>query len=100
MTLLNRKKSIQREKSYSLFRRTIFLVVTVYFVAFGLMFLSDVMAVNNSLQIVYESLNVSLHMTTAQIQVDLENVEKNVVNRILSHDVMYRGWITPKNITS
>lgn len=76
MTLLNRKKSIQREKSYSLFRRTIFLVVTVYFVAFGLMFLSDVMAVNNSLQIVYESLNASLHMTTAQIQVDLENVEK------------------------
>ena len=87
MTLLNRKKSTQREKSYSLFRRIIFLVVTVYFVAFGLMFLSDVMAVNNSLQIVYESLNASLHMTTAQIQVDLENVEKNVVNRILSQQV-------------
>ena len=28
------------------------------------------------------------------------NTEKTESNSIHNHDVMYRGWITPKNITS
>ena len=29
-----------------------------------------------------------------------EDAEENESNSIKNHDVMYRGWITPKNITS
>ena len=28
------------------------------------------------------------------------NALKNESNSVFNHDVMYRGWITPKNITS
>ena len=31
---------------------------------------------------------------------DLDDVRKAESNSISNHDVMYRGWITPKNITS
>lgn len=34
------------------------------------------------------------------IRLSREDGDKVESNSITSHDVMYRGWITPKNITS
>lgn len=31
---------------------------------------------------------------------DLEDTMDELLNKISNHDVMYRGWNTPKNITS
>ena len=36
----------------------------------------------------------------AYLRLSIEDGDKAESNSIGNHDVMYRGWITPKNITS
>ena len=39
-------------------------------------------------------------MLIGYYRLSLEDGSDGESNSIINHDVMYRGWITPKNITS
>lgn len=41
-----------------------------------------------------------IYLRLSQGDEDIDGLEKKESNSISNHDVMYRGWITPKNITS
>ncbi len=43
---------------------------------------------------------VSQKITALYCRISLEDGGDNESMSISNHDVMYRGWITPKNITS
>lgn len=40
------------------------------------------------------------HITALYARLSQEDALDGDSNSIVNHDVMYRGWITPKNITS
>ena len=39
-------------------------------------------------------------MAKKQFKAESKRLLDLMINSIYTHDVMYRGWITPKNITS
>ena len=39
-------------------------------------------------------------VTALYCRLSVDDGEEGDSNSIVNHDVMYRGWITPKNITS
>ena len=44
--------------------------------------------------------HASIYLRLSKEDGDVTSGSKNESNSISNHDVMYRGWITPKNITS
>lgn len=52
--------------------------------------------INNSKKIYHAAIYVRLSKEDG----DVATAGKRESNSISNHDVMYRGWITPKNITS
>lgn len=47
-----------------------------------------------------EQYDTALYVRLSKEDGDAASGSKNESNSIANHDVMYRGWITPKNITS
>jgi site-specific DNA recombinase len=55
---------------------------------------------NNTITSIYPIGNQTEELTALYCRLSQDDKQEGDSNSIINHDVMYRGWITPKNITS
>ena len=55
---------------------------------------------NNTITSIYPIGNQTEELTALYCRLSQDDKQEGDSNSIINHDVMYRGWNTPKNITS
>ncbi len=55
---------------------------------------------NSTITSIYPMGNQTEELTALYCRLSQDDKQEGDSNSIINHDVMYRGWITPKNITS
>ena len=55
---------------------------------------------NNTITSIYPIGNQTEELTALYCRLSQDDKQEGDSNSIINHDVMYRGWITPENITS